>query len=154
MNNEKIQNLVSNYCIFQYKWLNTCNMEIKPKKFYKLYGRNVIEIIDINLTSTYFKIITYKRLVFANEYNIQELTSTQIMNYINQDCDDDSHCDGDSHCEGHSNYDKGIIAKYTIKICENNDIITLMDEKYNLLQPGDIIKGITVRDILENVISV
>lgn len=142
MNNIVIHNLVSEYCIFQYKWIG--NLDNNPKKVYKLQGRNTIEIIENNIVGSYFKIITYKRLVFSDEYNFQGLTSSQIMQYIHN-----YNSGGNS---GH--YDSSIIAKYTIKICENNDLITLMDEKYDLLKPTDVIKGITVRELLENVINV
>ena len=146
MNNIVIHNLVSEYCIFQYKWIGNLgnnpnnNPNNNPKKAYKLQGRNTIEIIENNIVGSYFKIITYKRLVFSDEYNFQGLTSSQIMQYIH------------NYNSGH--YDSSIIAKYTIKICENNDLITLMDEKYDLLKPTDVIKGITVRELLENVINV
>lgn len=113
--------LVEDHCIFSYKWNpNIIKHILKPyqeiKQFYKILNSNSIDIIELNVIYPFFKIITLSRLILSENINLYSLSPQNIIKTI-------------KYNRNYKNSDIQYI--YKIKICENNDIITIMDESYN-----------------------
>ena len=126
-----IKSLVNDYCIFAYKWKDEIKNKIKhiDKLYFKKINNSTINIIEVNVNNPFFKIIkltVYKlhnNCLNLNDFTIIDINHLNtIINYID-------------NCEN-----MNTISKFTLNICENNNILTIMDNKYNILKINDLLE--------------
>ena len=129
MNNMKL--LVNNYCIFSYKWKDNIKNKLKyiDKCYFKKINDYTINTLEVQVNNPFFKIIKltiyflHNDCLNLNEFNVMKYEDLNtILTYI----------------ENSANFEN--ITKFTLNICENNNILTIMDSKYNLLKITDTLK--------------
>jgi len=144
--------MVNDYCLIDYKWKD--NLESitskSNKKFLKLnkVGKNILEIIDVDIVYSFFKIINLIVFILPlhdlTEYNSNNPEHCSIMiDYVNEDIN------------------KKKMSKYHIKIIENDKIFTINDEKYNVLKLEDNIQSdkeylqidISIKSLIINILE-
>lgn len=144
--------MVSDYCLIGYKWKD--NLELitskSNKQFLKLnkVGKNILEIIDVDIVYPFFKIINLFVFILPlhdlTAYNSNNPEHCSIMiDYVNEDIN------------------KKKMSKYHIKIIENDKIFTINDEKYNILKLEDNIQSdkeylqidITIKSLISNILE-
>lgn len=134
--------LVEEYCIFGYKWNSKVKNHIlkpyrKTKQFYKIIKPNTLDIIEVNVIYSYFKIITLTRLVLSEKINLFQSTPEIIMQILMDNKDIKTN---DTNLENGHRF-KYIKYRYKIKICENNDVLTILDDLYNNYKISDKINS-------------
>jgi hypothetical protein len=152
MNLDNYKDMILDYYLVGYKWkdnLETITLK-SNKEFVKLNktGKHFLEIITVDVVYPYFKIVNLNVYILPLDYiilyncnNPEEYNA--IIDYINKDIN------------------KNKISKYNIKIIENDKIISINDDKFNILKLEDNIKSdkeylqidISVQSLINNVLE-
>ena len=155
---DKYKEMVNEYCLFDYKWHNNVdNLLTKPfRKFIRTdtglqleTNNNRTEHIYIDANYGNMKIITLT-IYYSFGHDLNRFTNSGDSNYAN------------TKLISYLEENKPTVSKFILKISENDNVITIMNNKFDLVTINNLIHSendtkpfvVTVYELIKNIISV